>query len=97
MRVNAERRKLKGICMYLLFVILSDGEGSFRLITVRSNSRFFAIAQNDNGVYFKLPIISSGLTHWSNCSLVNKPSDIAASRRDLFSLSAVLAIFAAFS
>src|ERR1035437_3960739 len=48
-------------------------------------------------LYFKLPIISSGRTHWSNCSLVSKPKPNAASRNERFSFNAFLAILAAFS
>lgn len=64
---------------------LSSGEG-FRVRPVR----LFKL-------HFKPPIIFSGRTHSSNCSLLNKPKPIAASRSDWFSFRAVLAILAAFS
>ena len=47
--------------------------------------------------YFKPPIMSSGLTHSSNCSEVSKPKLKAADRRLVPSLCAFLAIAAAFS
>src|SRR5207249_2041206 len=42
-------------------------------------------------------VISSGLTHSSNCSPVNNPSSIADSRRLIFFWCAFLAIFPALS
>ena len=47
--------------------------------------------------YFKPPIMSSGLTHSSNCSEVSKPKLRAAALRLVPSLCAFLAIAAAFS
>src|SRR3954471_12587988 len=47
--------------------------------------------------HFFGPTMSSGRTHWSNCSEVRKPSFSAASLRVVPSLCAVLAIFAALS
>src|SRR5207237_4241550 len=43
------------------------------------------------------PVMSSGRTHWSNCSAVRKPSLSAASFKVVPSWCAVLAIFAALS
>ena len=47
--------------------------------------------------YFNPPIMSSGLTHSSNCAEVTKPKTMAASRKLVPSLCAFLAMAAAFS
>lgn len=68
-----------------------------RMETAAAGQQDQAGQQPPQGGYFKPPIMSSGRTHSSNCSFVSKPSSSAASRSDLFSLCAFLAIFAAFS
>ncbi len=74
-----------------------------RLGQKRGYSMFYGIASEigkyewEMAYFFRLPIISSGFTHSSNCSFVSKPRSRAASRKVEPSLCAFLAIFAALS